>query len=230
MEVPVAFDDFLRFAFGLELTEGWRGKSEDWKKASEEEEFVRLLGDYGKELKTDSETASYKPFADLANHVMKHFNASKEVVFCRNDPTIIRGSSAERKPDVTVVHQKSTKEEFLIKPFLWTKILSFFEFKKTKYVAIGEQDDTSTIQSGSNSGTGMSDYPPGSSVFTNMICRSNGFKATTEWPSIIRPSTKEAQTYLRRFTCAVRQLRARNVIKWGLSELCHCWSCHQFPD
>jgi hypothetical protein len=89
------------------------------------------------------ETQRYYPFTELVNHVMEKLRGREEFVvsFCRNDPIIVRGSYAQRKPDGTGVESGVVNEgerggvDNLSKggpaenPFLWTDLISFLEFK-----------------------------------------------------------------------------------------------------
>ena len=90
------------------------------------------------------EVDRYHPFVDLADHVGQFgLNTQVRFTFCCNDPTIVRGSDGERKPDVVGVRWKSLEQvpersspDNLKKDgpgqewaFWWTELLSFWEFK-----------------------------------------------------------------------------------------------------
>ncbi|KAF9502607.1 hypothetical protein BS47DRAFT_1490677 [Hydnum rufescens UP504] len=60
---------------------------------------------------TGAETTRYQPFANLANHFLNSRKPSG-LTFCRNDPKIIQGSVAERKPDVVLVSTESPHLEY----------------------------------------------------------------------------------------------------------------------
>ena len=89
------------------------------------------------------ETSRYPPFIVLANHVINQLdhNPDSNICFCRNDPVLVGGSRAERKPDVAGVRYQSlevserSSVDNLMKDapdgacFWWTELLLFFEFK-----------------------------------------------------------------------------------------------------
>ena len=69
--------------------------------------FQTLLSKYREPV--THETCRYPPFIELANHVINRLNTNPDsrICFCRNDPVIVEGSHADRKPDVVVVRYKS---------------------------------------------------------------------------------------------------------------------------
>jgi hypothetical protein len=94
-----------------------------------------------------AETHRYQPFTELANDAMAalrkkipRFNRNR-LVFCRNDPTFIAGSHAERKPDVVGVWESALRDNARLSvdhlsdkgpweaPFAWHELLMFVEFK-----------------------------------------------------------------------------------------------------
>ncbi|KAJ6542223.1 hypothetical protein DFH09DRAFT_47189 [Mycena vulgaris] len=110
--------------------------------------FQKLLAAY--QQPTRHETDLYDPFVKLANYCLQELAGSSHpnIVFCRNDPAIVRDSHAQRKPDVLTVestalkigHRDSvdnlsktgptggrTNDE--IAAFHWLEIRGFFEFK-----------------------------------------------------------------------------------------------------
>src|SRR6202044_3875698 len=88
-------------------------------------------------------TSRYPPFIVLANHVINQLdhNPDSNICFCRNDPVLVGGSRAERKPDVAGVRYESlevserSSVDNLMKDgpdgalFWWTEVLLFVEFK-----------------------------------------------------------------------------------------------------
>lgn len=92
-----------------------------------------------------NETDRYAPFVELINHAIYELQKGSEsnfpIKFCRNDPVYVHGSKANRKPDVLGVvecalhdpgrrcvdelSEKGPHE----KPFCWTDVVTFFEFK-----------------------------------------------------------------------------------------------------
>jgi hypothetical protein len=86
------------------------------------------------------ETSRYAPFIILANHVINQLDHDPDsnIYFCRNDPVLVGGSRAERKPGVCyqsleVLERSSVDNLMKDGPagacFLWTELLLFFEFK-----------------------------------------------------------------------------------------------------
>jgi hypothetical protein len=89
------------------------------------------------------ETSRYPPLIVLANHVINQLDhyPDSNICFCRNDPVLVGGSRAERKPDVAGVRYQSlevlerSSVDNLMKDglngacFRWTELLLFFEFK-----------------------------------------------------------------------------------------------------
>ncbi|KAJ7823857.1 hypothetical protein B0H14DRAFT_2597611 [Mycena olivaceomarginata] len=99
---------------------------------SESRQFGQLLTKYRRES-TDKPDL-YHPF------LLGSGKRDENVVFCRNDPSIIRGSHGQRKPDVVTVKHADLKigarknvPENLSKggptAFHWIDLLSFWEFK-----------------------------------------------------------------------------------------------------
>jgi hypothetical protein len=94
------------------------------------------------------ETERYHPFTELVNHAMEQLRDSEEFVvsFCRNDPIIVKGSYAQRKPDGAGVEHDVLNEgerggvDNLSKEgphgntFFWTDFISFLEFKVRGFV------------------------------------------------------------------------------------------------
>jgi hypothetical protein len=89
------------------------------------------------------ETDLYEPFVELANFCLDKLGMN-HLQFCRNDPTIIRGSKSSRKPDVVNVEGEAVgkKGRGGVTPkhmhkagpgregtFYWPELRSFWEFK-----------------------------------------------------------------------------------------------------
>jgi hypothetical protein len=57
------------------------------------------------------ETSRYPPFIALTNHIISQLdhNPESNLCFCRNDPVLVGGSRAERKPGVAGVRYQSLK-------------------------------------------------------------------------------------------------------------------------
>lgn len=101
-------------------------------------------------LQTVNETDRYAPFCELANEILLDAygfytaKVDKKAIImqlCRNDPQIVQGSPAKRKPDVATVTTKAytytgrdsvdnmMKEGPKGKPFYWSELALFWEFK-----------------------------------------------------------------------------------------------------
>ena len=94
---------------------------------------------------TRHETHRYQPFVELVNDAMaalrKTIKVPGDLLFCRNDPTFVAGSYAERKPDVVGVRAAAFSDQARISPdnlsdkgpseapFGWHELLMFVEFK-----------------------------------------------------------------------------------------------------
>ncbi|KAJ6608796.1 hypothetical protein B0H10DRAFT_1955124 [Mycena sp. CBHHK59/15] len=103
--------------------------------------FQTKLDAYKQEV--GRETDLYEPFVELANFCLGKFGLN-HLQFCRNDPTIIRGSKSSRKPDVVNVEGEALgkKGRGGVTPkhmhkagpgregaFHWPELRSFWEFK-----------------------------------------------------------------------------------------------------
>ena len=88
------------------------------------------------------ETRSYQPFASLANAIMGHHATLKllggkpKLQFCRQDPKYLRGSIAQRKPDVVLVREDAKQLQDSVDlpsgpspPFCWDDLYCCVEFK-----------------------------------------------------------------------------------------------------
>jgi hypothetical protein len=94
------------------------------------------------------ETERYHPFTELVNHAMDQLRDGEEFVvsFCRNDPVIVKGSYAQRKPDGAGVEHDVLNEgerggvDNLSKEgphgnaFFWTDFISFLEFNVKVFI------------------------------------------------------------------------------------------------
>jgi len=107
-----------------------------------------------------NETERYHPFIELVNHAMEKLRAQNKFVvsFCRNDPIIIKGSYAQRKPDGAGVENgvlnegerggvdNLSKEGPVGNAFFWTDLVSFLEFKvKTFILSAGKTSPSEAI-------------------------------------------------------------------------------------
>ena len=95
-----------------------------------------------------NETKRYHLFTELVNHAMEKLRAQNKFVvsFCRNDPIIIKGSHAQRKPNGVGVESdvlnegerggvdNLSKEEPVRNAFSWIDLVSFLEFKVKMFV------------------------------------------------------------------------------------------------
>ncbi|KAJ7025736.1 hypothetical protein C8F04DRAFT_1127406 [Mycena alexandri] len=147
-EVIITVADFLEWI--LLAPPGWETEL-DTQSIVGEDQFKTLLAKYVEVANKETshrETTMYRPFIELANRCLIDLGLRKkkpvdsDLIFCRNDPTIIRGSDAQRKPDVLNVlmgimkARKLNIDELLDKgpsePFYWPNVLAFWEFKRGK--------------------------------------------------------------------------------------------------
>jgi hypothetical protein len=136
-------DDFLRDVLRFDSSD-WIAKNQSLiSKIVGAKEFQDKVSHYRQPVSCEADR--YQPFVELANHVMGRLGQNAEVsfTFCRNDPTIVKGSDGERKPDVVGVRWESLTEvsdrscpDNLKKggpgkeaAFWWTELVSFWEFK-----------------------------------------------------------------------------------------------------
>lgn len=139
-QYTVTFDEFLNDI--LHLTPQWIGKNAT--RISDivhTQCFGKIVSNYREPV--THETSRYPPFIVLANYVLDQLdhNPDSNICFCRNDPVLVGGSRAERKPDVAGVRYQSlevlerSSVDNLMKDgpegacFWWTELLLFFEFK-----------------------------------------------------------------------------------------------------
>ena len=92
------------------------------------------------------ETNLYNPFITLANHFLDKVPNILDVVCCRDDKVIVKGSAGQRKPDVVLVGKEAlaigdrisvdnlSKEGPKYDPFYWFELRAFCEFKTADVV------------------------------------------------------------------------------------------------
>jgi len=139
-QYTVTFNEFL--ADILHLAPDWIGKNRP--RISDivhTQQLGKMVSKYREPV--IHETSRYPPFIILANHVLDQLdsNTDSNICICRNDPVLVGGSRAERKPDVAGVRYQSlevlerSSVDNLMKDgpvgacFWWTELLLFFEFK-----------------------------------------------------------------------------------------------------
>ena len=164
-KVTISFEQFLTHI--LRVSPEWRNQEKiRINKIAKSEEYNKKLQTYAKEV--TRETDRYLPFAELANYVMKQLmkqlqgKEEPDICFCRKDPIIVRGSCAQRKPDVCTAHKDVMNEgerggvDNLSKggppgyPFCWVDLISFWEFKRaiSDLEFLLNQADSSSSRSG----------------------------------------------------------------------------------
>jgi hypothetical protein len=136
----ITFDQFLRHI--LRVPPEWRlQQKQSIETIVNSKRYQDMLPRYTSQIHHEAER--YHPFTELVNHVMEKLRGREEfvVAFCRNDPIIIKGSYAQRKPDCTGVENDVVNEgerggvDDLSKggpvrnAFFWTDLVSFLEFK-----------------------------------------------------------------------------------------------------
>ena len=139
-QYTVTFDEFLNDI--LHLAPDWIAKNAS--RISDivhTQRFGKMISKYREPV--TQETSRYPPFIVLANHAINQLDHKPDsnICFCRNDPVLVGGSRAERKPDVAGVRHQSlevserSSVDKLMKDgpdgacFWWTEVLLFVEFK-----------------------------------------------------------------------------------------------------
>ena len=149
-KASITFDEFLKHI--LRVPPEWRlqGKP-SIEKIVNSKRHQDMLQRYASQI--HHETERYHPFTELVNHAMQKLRGREEFVvsFCRNDPIIVRGSYAQRKPDGTGVESEVVNGgerggvDNLSKggpagnAFLWTDLVSFLEFKVKIFILSAEK-------------------------------------------------------------------------------------------
>jgi hypothetical protein len=113
--------------------------AEDTSRMENDPNFQKYMANYNRWDAYKHETELYKPFVELANYCL---GRKSKIQFCRDDPTIVLGSDAERKPDTvniwwaalalgsrTSVDNLSGGGPGKLDAFHWMEILAFWEFK-----------------------------------------------------------------------------------------------------
>jgi hypothetical protein len=132
----IEFEEYLEFIFGYKYDSNVAAIA---KKIADKEEFKKLMEKYCEVVA--HETGRYVPFVEMVNYVF-HQIGPGTVQLCRNDPTLLWGSYASRKPDVLGVLQGvfdqgdrsdpdnlSQKGPGETNAFHWGEALDFWEFK-----------------------------------------------------------------------------------------------------
>jgi len=135
------FDEFLHDVLGFDSSDWIKKNESQISRIVDTKEFRDKVTHYRQPVAHEADR--YQPFVELANHVVEEFNAQVSFTFCRNDPTIVKGSDGERKPDVVGMCWRGLKEvsersspDNLRKrgpgqeaAFWWAELLLFWEFK-----------------------------------------------------------------------------------------------------
>jgi hypothetical protein len=111
----------------------------DTSRMENDSNFQKYMANYNRWDAYKHETELYKPFVELANYCL---GKKSKIQFCRDDPTIVLGSDAERKPNTvniwwaalalgsrTSVDNLSGGGPGKLDAFHWMEILAFWEFK-----------------------------------------------------------------------------------------------------
>ncbi|KAJ7086597.1 hypothetical protein C8R43DRAFT_311051 [Mycena crocata] len=129
--IPVK--DFFRII--LDVSEG---VTEDLLSLGADQNLRRLLENYDPSNITH-ETELYRPFVELANSRLDNLSG-QEIRLVRNDPKIVLGSAAARKPDLATISSTSLllgerdspdnlAENGPAHSFHWLELVGFWEFK-----------------------------------------------------------------------------------------------------
>ncbi|KAJ7845781.1 hypothetical protein B0H13DRAFT_2209083 [Mycena leptocephala] len=113
--------------------------AQDTSRTENDSKFQRYLATYNRWDVYKRETELYQPFVELANYCI---GKQAKIQFCRDDPTIVHGSDAERKPDVVSIWKAAlalgtrTSADNLsaggpgrLDAFHWMELIAFWEFK-----------------------------------------------------------------------------------------------------
>ncbi|KAJ7917810.1 hypothetical protein B0H13DRAFT_314367 [Mycena leptocephala] len=108
-------------------------------KMENDSKFQDYLARYNRWDVHKAETELYQPFVELANYCI---GQRAKIQFCRDDPTIVHGSDAERKPDVVSIWEaalalgaRTSVDNFSdggpgkFDAFHWMELIAFWEFK-----------------------------------------------------------------------------------------------------
>lgn len=144
-QASISFDEFLKHI--LYISPEWcRQEKLLIEKIVDSKRYQDMLQCYAAPI--HHETERYYPFLELVNHATGQLRESDEFVvsFCRNDPIIVKGSYAQRKPDGGGVEHGVVNEgerggvDNISQggpegnAFLWTDFVSFLEFKVREFV------------------------------------------------------------------------------------------------
>ncbi|KAJ6598737.1 hypothetical protein B0H10DRAFT_2085083 [Mycena sp. CBHHK59/15] len=108
-------------------------------RAQNDPKFQEYMSKYNRWTAYKHETELYQPFVELANYCI---GKQANIQFCRDVPTIVLGSDAERKPDVVSIWKAAltlgarTDADNLsdggpgrLNAFHWMELIAFWEFK-----------------------------------------------------------------------------------------------------
>jgi hypothetical protein len=125
--VPITFDQFLKHI--LRVPPAWSFQEKSRIKAIvSTKRYQDMQQRYTARI--HNETERYHPFTELVNHAMEKLRAQNKFVvsFCRNDPIIIKGSHAQRKPKgkekVSTTFPKRDRSETLSLGSIWYRFWS----------------------------------------------------------------------------------------------------------
>jgi hypothetical protein len=112
--------------------------AQDTSATENDPEFEKYLARYNRWDVYKKETELYQPFVELANYCI---GKKAKIQLCRDDPTIVHGSDAERKPDVVSIWAAALALGSRINAdnlrdgpgkanaFHWMELIAFWEFK-----------------------------------------------------------------------------------------------------
>jgi hypothetical protein len=146
-QASISFDEFLKHI--LHVPHEWCRQEKPLiliKKIVNSKRYLDMLQRYTARIHHEME--HYHAFTELVNHAMDQLRDSEEFVvsFCRNDPVIVKGSYAQRKPDGAGVEHdvlnegerdgvdNLSKEGPRGNALFWTDFISFLEFKVREFV------------------------------------------------------------------------------------------------
>ncbi|KAJ7877113.1 hypothetical protein B0H14DRAFT_1690311 [Mycena olivaceomarginata] len=112
--------------------------AQDTSGTENDSKFQKYMAKYNRWDVYKKETELYQPFVELANYCI---GKKAKIQLCRDDPTIVHGSDAERKPDVVSIWAAALALGSRINAdnlrdgpgkanaFHWMELIAFWEFK-----------------------------------------------------------------------------------------------------
>ncbi|KAF8877712.1 hypothetical protein BD779DRAFT_1803889 [Infundibulicybe gibba] len=199
----VSFDTFLETIFGV-YPHWWDFHGREVDRIVKDALFQKCQAIYRQRVKREQEW--YQPFVDMLNQVIclisRQHPSSFQIRSARNDPTIIRGSAAERNPDAfvgdsyTFEHPSRCVESMATKgpsdrPLHWPELLSFLEFKLLEVILLESKRPSGQGLVSSASGPLQTTRVGGRRSTTITARNSNSIISTDKYPGYTRAVVSE---------------------------------------